>query len=173
MRYLEVRRHSVRVKPGKHLSQAGVVLARRSGEGTGPFDRVVTSDPPRAYETAIAMGYAVDEQMKELASFDDEVDAEISSDPDMQGIARAVRKGKAAARQSKRMAKLWHSIVEGIPDGGRVLVITHGTLLELGAIGCLPDADHAAWGAAFDYCEGVRLSYDGAAFTDLVILRNA
>ena len=28
MRYLEVRRHTMRTRPGKHLSQAGVTLAR-------------------------------------------------------------------------------------------------------------------------------------------------
>ena len=33
MRYLEVRRHTMRTKPGEHLSQAGVDLARRVGEG--------------------------------------------------------------------------------------------------------------------------------------------
>ncbi len=173
MRYLEIRRHSMRVKPGKHLSQAGVMLARRTGEGRGPFDRVVTSDLPRAFETAIAMGFAVDEQMKDLASFDDEVDAEISNPADLQSVVRAVRRGKAAGKLSKRLSKLMHSLAVSIPDGGNALVITHGTLLELCAIGCLPEADHTSWGATFDYCEGVRLSYDGSRFTSATILRNS
>ena len=56
MRYLEHRRHSMRVQPGQHLNQAGVALARRVGETMGPFALVVTSTLPRAYETAIAMG---------------------------------------------------------------------------------------------------------------------
>ncbi len=58
MRVLEVRRHSL-VKDRVHLSQAGVDLARRVGAGTGPFDRVVTSQITRTLETAIAMGFAV------------------------------------------------------------------------------------------------------------------
>src|SRR4051794_10783960 len=53
MRYLEVRRHTMRTKPGEHLSQAGVDLARRVGEGMGHFDRVVSTLAPRAFETAI------------------------------------------------------------------------------------------------------------------------
>lgn len=77
MRVIEHRRHTMRVKPGLHLSQAGVDLARSVGEGLGPFDRVITSSVHRAFETAIAMGFAVDEQLKELGSlpegFEDEV----------------------------------------------------------------------------------------------------
>ncbi|MBZ0278386.1 MAG: hypothetical protein K8I60_19725, partial [Anaerolineae bacterium] len=71
MRYLEMRRHTIRIKPGQHLSQAGVTLARRVGETIGPFDRVITSTIPRAYETAIAMGFAVDEQLDELGTMDE------------------------------------------------------------------------------------------------------
>ena len=43
LRIIEHRRHTLRVKPGQHLSQAGVDLARAVGEGMGPFDLVVTS----------------------------------------------------------------------------------------------------------------------------------
>ncbi|MDQ2741632.1 MAG: hypothetical protein M3Z66_04960, partial [Chloroflexota bacterium] len=59
----------MRVKPGRHLSQAGVDLARRTGNQMGPFDRVITSTVARAYETAIAMGFAVDQQDDRLRSF--------------------------------------------------------------------------------------------------------
>ena len=59
MKYLELRRHSKRVIPGDHLSQAGVNLARRVGEAMGPFGLVITSTLPRAFQTAIAMGFAV------------------------------------------------------------------------------------------------------------------
>ncbi len=62
MRTIETRRHTLRAKPGPHLSQAGVALARRVGQGLGPFDRVVTSSVSRAFETALAMGFALDEQ---------------------------------------------------------------------------------------------------------------
>jgi hypothetical protein len=51
------------------------------------------------------------------------------------------------------------------------LVITHGGIVEIGAVGCLPDADHSAWGPYCDYCEGVRLSLDGERFVEAEILR--
>jgi hypothetical protein len=50
-------------------------------------------------------------------------------------------------------------------------MISHGGIVEAGAIGCLPDAGHTAWGRALDYCEGVRLLHDGARFTGIEIVR--
>ncbi len=71
MKTIEIRRHTYRTKPGQHLSQQGVTLARHVGEGIGPFARVVTSTVPRAFETAIAMGFAVDEQNELMSSYGD------------------------------------------------------------------------------------------------------
>lgn len=61
MRWLEVRRHSLTKKGsargrGSHLSAQGVALARAVGDQLGPIAYVVTSQSPRAIETAIAMG---------------------------------------------------------------------------------------------------------------------
>ena len=61
MKTLEVRRHSARkLSGGSHLSQEGVDYARKLGATLGPYAQVVTSVVPRARETAIAMGFAVD-----------------------------------------------------------------------------------------------------------------
>ena len=172
MRYLEVRRHTMRIKPSKHVCKAGVILARHLGDSMGPFDRVVTSDAPRAYETAIAFGFAVDDLILGLGEFDDSVNEEVGRDAAFGAIARTVRKGGAAARFARRQARLWHSIAHRLPDNGRVLAVSHSGIIELGTIGCLPDADHASWGAALDYCEGVRLSFDGQDFVGVEVLRN-
>ena len=60
MKISDHRRHSMRNIPDQHLNQEGVTLAREVGERSGSFQRVITSTIPRAFETAIAMGYAVD-----------------------------------------------------------------------------------------------------------------
>ena len=65
MRTLEVRRHAHTEKgprrgSGSQLSQVGVSSARRLGEMIGPFEYLL-SDVPRSSETAVAMGFAVDE----------------------------------------------------------------------------------------------------------------
>jgi len=171
MRYLEVRRHTMRVEHGQHLSQAGVSLARRVGNALGPFDRVVTSTVPRAFETAIAMGFAVDEQLDQLSTLEDGVSAEIDWRAGFAVFARVIRQGGATARFAFRQADLWRSIVRALPDSGRALIITHGGIVEAGAVACLPQVDHATWGPSCDYCEGVRLAFDGEQFTAAELLR--
>jgi len=47
-----------------------------------------------------------------------------------------------------------------ISEGRSALVISHGGVLELGVVGCLPDVDFSNWGDAVDYCEGARLYWD-------------
>src|SRR5688572_24465630 len=93
MRVIEHRRHAMRVKPGDHLSQAGVDLARRVGETMGHYDLVVTSPVARAFETAIAMGFAVDEQWPALAPPPQEVQEEADWEKGCAEYARAARRG--------------------------------------------------------------------------------
>jgi hypothetical protein len=97
LRTLEVRRHTMRLIPDHHLTQAGVELARRIGESTGPFQRVITSTLPRAFETALAMGFAVDEQNEVLSQLAPDVEDEIAWN-----VAPASRVPSIAARPALR-----------------------------------------------------------------------
>ncbi len=161
----------MRAKPGQHLTQAGVTLARRVGEGIGPFNRVITSPVPRAFETAIAMGFAVDEQLDALAEMGSAAEAEIRWPAPFAEISAAMRRGGAAAKFGRKLARLLREVALALPDGGAALVISHGGIVEASAVACLPDADHAAWGEHFGYCEGVRLFFDGERFVHGEILR--
>ncbi len=134
MRTLEVRRHTMRTQPGKHLSQAGVELARRCGASMGPFNLVITSKLPRAFETAIAMGFAVDDQIGILASMSDAVSDEFDWTRGFPAASAAVRRGSHAAGYAAKLAGRWHSIVADLPDGSRTLMISHGGIVEAGAI---------------------------------------
>ncbi len=171
MRYLEVRRHTMRVKPGDHLSQAGVTLARQVGNKMGSFALVVTSDIARAFETAIAMGFAVDAQLPGLAQLGTAVEQEVAWDAGFAAFAHAVALGRATADYAQRQADLWRNIISQIPNGFSALAISHGGIIEAGAVACLPTADHASWGGACGYCEGVRLGFDGERFVSVEILR--
>lgn len=171
MRYLEVRRHSKRRNGQARLSQEGVSLARRIGSTLGHFDRVVTSTEPRAYDTAIAMGYAVDMELEQLVPFGNDVCMEVDFDASFVQASLAVKRGKVAAAYAREMAKFWRELALMAHDGGTVLVICHGGVIELGAIGCLPHAEHGRWGAAAGFCEGVRLAFDGERFADVELLR--
>jgi broad specificity phosphatase PhoE len=171
MRELEVRRHTMRIKPGQHLSQAGVDLARRIGATMKPFDRVITSTIPRAYETAVAMGFAADEQYAGLSVLPYGVEDEVAWDAGFAAFAEAVHRGGVTSHFAALLAAYWLRVMRELPDNGRALIITHGGITEAGAVACLPEADHAAWGPHCDYCEGVRLVYDDQRFTGAQILR--
>jgi broad specificity phosphatase PhoE len=171
MKILEIRRHTYRTKPGQHLSQQGVTLARRVGEGFGPFERVITSTVPRAFETAIAMGFAVDEQVELMSSYSDDVESEVPWPQSPAAYASAIRNGGATARYANQLADFYHRLANDLPDGAAALIVNHGGIAEMGAVACLPDVDHAAWGPHFECCEGVRLFWDDGKFVNAEILR--
>ncbi len=164
----------MRAKPGAHLSQAGVDLARRVGDEMGSFDRVVTSTAARAFETAIAMGYAVDEQIHELDPvWPDDVAAEVdplAQWPEFVATARRHPDGAYVAL-SRKLAEVQLAIGESLPENGRALLVSHGALIECATIGCLPDLDYASWGRACGYTEGVRLRWAAGRWLDAEFLR--
>jgi broad specificity phosphatase PhoE len=172
MRYIELRRHTMRVKPGQHLSQAGVDLARRIGNTVGPFSRVITSTIPRAYETAIAMGFAVDEQNEILSLLVDGVEEEVGGwDAGFTAFAQAVQRGGVIADYARQQADFLYTVAHALPDDGAALVISHGGVVESQVVGCLPNADFSVWGRYCDYCEGTRLYFDGEQFLRGEVLR--
>lgn len=171
MKTLEVRRHSIRSKPGDHLNQSGVTLARLCGENLGPFDRVITSTLPRAFETAIAMGFAVDEQNELMSSYGMDVEYEAPWPQTFAAYAETVRRGRAAGRYAYKLGVYYADLVNHLAEGGAALVINHGGVLELGVVASFPDADYEAWGGAVDYCEGTRLSCQDGKFVSAELLR--
>jgi len=168
---IEIRRHSMRSIPGVHLSQAGVTLARRVGEDLGPFDRVITSTLPRAFETAIAMGFAVNEQIELMSSYRDDVEKEVPWPQPFADYAKAVARDGAAAQYARELADYYVGLVNTLAKGRAALVINHGGVVELGVVACFPDADYGSWGGAVSYCEGARLVWEDGKFVDAVILR--
>jgi len=171
MKTIEIRRHSIRSKSSDHLNQPGVSLARLVGQNLGPFDRVLTSTLPRAIETAIAMGFGVDEFNETMSSYDNNVGHEAPWPLSLAGYAQVVSKGGAAAQYANQLVAVYTKLANYLMDGRAALVVNHGGILELGAVACLPNADHFAWGSHFDYCEGIRLHWDKDKFVDGEILR--
>jgi hypothetical protein len=150
-----------------------VTLARLVGQNLGPFDRVVTSTLPRAFETAIAMGFAVDEQNELMSTYAGAVEREAPWPLSLAGYAEAFREGKAAARYANQLRDAYTKLADYLAHGRAALVINHGGVAELGAVACLPDADHSKWGSHFEYCEGIRLFWDHGRFVEGEVLRAA
>jgi broad specificity phosphatase PhoE len=159
MPLIEHRRHSWREPPGAHLTQKGVDLARRVGETMGTFDLVVTSDLPRAYETAIAMGYAVHRQEPRLGD-DGNVGDEVDWTLGCVEFARAFPLGKGVTKACLAQAGLLRAIAASLPPEGRALLVSHGGIIEQGVVGLMPEYSFGSWGPAFERCGGVLLRFE-------------
>jgi broad specificity phosphatase PhoE len=182
MRTIEIRRHAYTKKgegrrKGSHLSPEGVALARKIGGEIGPFDLVLTSPVPRALETAIAMGFAVDDQLEALGDLSPAVLEEIGhherwawQEPFVT-FAHFVRQGGPTARMGERQRDAWVQALESVSSSGRVLIISHGRIIESGLVTCIPDGDFAAWGPSFHHCEGVRMTFAEGLFQGVQLLR--
>ena len=172
MRTLEHRRHSRRDPTGVHLNPAGRALARSIGAGLATFNRVVTSPKPRAIETAEAMGRTVDATLAALAEMPDDVGVPMESvrPRTFSDYAGMVRLSATAAAYASSQAELWRIELERVPDGGTLLMVSHGGMIELGAVAAVPRIA-PSWGAALGYMEGVRLRWDGRRWISGDVLR--
>lgn len=148
------------MKPGDHLSQQGVTLARLVGENLGPFDKVITSTLPRAFETAIAMGFAVDEQLELLNTTGDDVQNEVPWPQPFEVYAKAFTRGGAVAKYGMKLAGFYGGLADFLADGRSALIINHGGVVEIGAVACLAGTGINIQGEAVEPCEGIRLYYD-------------
>jgi broad specificity phosphatase PhoE len=169
-RFVEIRRHSYTEKGeerghGSHISADGVRLARRVGETMGPYATVVASDVPRTTETAIAMGFSVDDVLPfpegvEWEAVIDEIGwhALWEIEEPFAYVARSLPVWPNAATMARYFVDRWLSIAASIGDRESALVVSHGQLMEVALVCCMPDADHRTWGRPFGHCEGVRLS---------------
>lgn len=175
MRWLEVRRHSITKKstiraPGSHLSQEGVALARRVGSSLGLFAYVVTSASPRAIETALAIGYAVDDTVDLPSGYlpgrIDHHDQWHWPEP-YRRYAELVAQLPCLAAVADAHRTLWIRLLAAVPEGAAVLVVCHGGGIEPALVSCLPHADHGSWGPPFGHCDGARLCFDRASFVGI------
>jgi len=167
VKILEIRRHSLRNQPNEHLNQEGVALARVTGQNIGPFDLVITSKFTRALETAVAMGFAVNEQITLISSYGRyDVDKEVPWPQPFSVYAEAMQANGAAAKYARKLAKYYEGMMDRITNGRAALAVHHG-----GVVACLPETDFESWGGPIDYCEGVRLHWEDDKFVRGEVLR--
>ncbi len=159
MKYIEIRRHSVRGR-GAHLNGEGVTLARKvGGETKQCISHVITSPLERAFETAIAMGYAVDEQLEILSPMDETAGSEVYWDSPYHKFVEKMLPGTALEALGTKLKKLMDEIIKTISDDRRALIITHGGIVQVIAAACLAGRDPGRLGEAPSYCEGIELQY--------------
>jgi len=166
MRTLVHLRHGERQPGGPHLTERGARLAKEVGRRLAHFDRVLTSPKPRAVETAEAMGYAVEGSLPALGGLPGELERWVDRayPPRFADYLRFVDEVAEARVQARRLADLAAVELERLGDGGRLLFVSHGGVVELGAVGAL-GAAVAEWGPVLGYLEGVELERDRATWT--------
>ena len=169
-RTLDIRRHSMREKPGAHLNAQGIALAQLVATHTEIFDLVVTSDIPRAIETAEAMGCIVDEKQAGLGYLPSKVFEQINWPSGIADVSEIAALNKHCQTFAQLQSELWLNIASRISPGEKALIITHGAFIELGLIATLPSIDFSKLGDAFGYCEGIRLFFDDVRIS-FVLLR--
>jgi broad specificity phosphatase PhoE len=172
MRSLIHRRHSLREPGEDRLSGAGVALARRVGAASGRFDRVVTSPKVRAVQTALAMGYAVDAQRPELGEPEPSIGRFLdrAAPSTFHEYVRWSTEVAEVGAAGARLAQAWGEELDQVPDGSRLLMISHSGVIELGAAGALPDGADG-WGATLAPLEGVQLDRVGGRWVSGAVLR--
>jgi broad specificity phosphatase PhoE len=168
MRYLEVRRHSFTKKGeqrgrGSHLSPQGVSAARAVGSDVGPFAYVVVSEAPRTLETALAMGFAVDETLPLGSGY---TTPGVAHHDQWRWSMPYVRYGELLQTQRSfaaaiaRELELWRWSVARVGEGEAVLIVSHGGSIEPALVEAVPDGDFPNWGAPFSHLDGVRLGFE-------------
>ena len=170
MKTIEPRRQGKRTKPSPHLNQDGVRISRKVGETAGPFDRVVTSTKRRAIQTAVAMGFAVDETVGVLESIPRALNSIVRHDAGFAALHEAIAKTPEAEKYMIRLRTLFEIELEKIPEGGRLLVVSHGGTVEWSALACLPEKAKAL-GPLIDKSEAVEITWDKGKCTGVKAMR--
>jgi broad specificity phosphatase PhoE len=168
---VELRRHSVRDKPAEGLSPGGRALAWEEGARTGPFDLVISSPMLRAVETATAMGFGrprIDGRWRELGPKTVE---ELGWPASFDHCQEVLEEGRSALHKAVELVDALLEHLEEVPEGGGLLVVTHGGMPELVSVRLLPRADARVWGGALRCMEGVRISIEAGRAKGIEVLR--
>ena len=181
MRSVELRRHAYTKKGegrgrGSHLSQAGVDAARDEGRALHRVRYVAVSDSPRTLETAIAMGFAVDDVVG-IAGSNTTGEVEFHewwSWPDPWAVyAERIAARPKLAEYARAQLDIIRSALDHVGDGEVALLIGHGGWIEPTVVAALGVDRIANWGPSFEHLEGVRLAEEDGVFTVATIHRRA
>ena len=179
MRWVELRRHSYTKKDegrgrGSHLSQEGVDAARGERPRLQRVRYAAVSESPRTLETAIAMGFAVDDVVGIGGS---NVTGEVGfhewwewPNPWEVFAERIATRPKLAAYAEAQL-DIVRRAVDSVGDEEVALLIGHGGWIEPTVIAAVGVDRVEDWGSSFHHLEGVRLSEDGGVFAVAAVHR--
>jgi broad specificity phosphatase PhoE len=179
VRTLHVVRHALTSKGSErrrasHLSVEGVRQARAMGASLPQMCYVVVGDQARHLETAIAMGYAVDEQVSWPSGY---VEGEVAHhdqwkwDQPFARYTELLSNGGRLREVAEEHLGHWRRILTHVPEDGSGLIVSSGGSIEPVLVAAFPHRDHAGWGAALYHLESAVITADRAMFSAIRFLR--
>jgi broad specificity phosphatase PhoE len=180
MRELVVIRHSFTKKGpergrGSHLSRDGVRAARLVGDRLGAFDRAWVSPAPRALETAVAMGAAVDEVVEFACGY---VPGEFEHHDQWtwprpyERFQELLAAGGRLASLANADRDLWLRLAGQLDHGRRGLIVSHGGSIEPVLVAAFPGANVSSWGGPFAHLDAAVLTISDSGFESVTFVRS-
>lgn len=158
MKSIYVLRHSARDPGETHLNAAGVRLARDIGAQLGPMSFVFTSPAQRCIETVVALGFAVQEEVDELAlPDDDELMSELDRVHDFAVAFHLVHNGSHVPAFARRLRGFAEQAAARLLDHQDALLVTHGGIVEVVTVALAGESAAERLGSGIGFCDGVRL----------------
>lgn len=171
MKIIEYHRHSI-PGDGVHLIQAGVDLARKTGNSMTSFNYVITSPKERAFEIAIAMGYAVNDINEGSSTYGEDLEGEFDYDTLIfPKIKKLLSRQSHTLEFAKKQVNFLLTLAQTINDGEKLLLISHGGVIDIPLVFMFLNEDLTTWGGLFECCEGYRITIEENQFINYEILR--
>jgi len=168
---LEHRRHSIRIGDHTHISNEGLTLARKVGEDMSEFDLVISSKSTRAIETAIGMGYSVNDTIDfKLAAQNLKFPIKYLPEGSIYQIYQEEFKlNESIGEFGNNLKSL---ILDKLKSSNakRVLLITHGGVIESSTVAFFPQFDYSHWNTGAVHCGGVKFEFDNDSFKNLELI---
>lgn len=179
MKTLEVRRHSLTKKGpsrerGSLLSADGVRAARAIGETLPDFGYVLTGPDRRHTETAVAMGYAVDEMVEWPSGYVEGVVDHHDQwrwDQPFVRYRELLQTSSALRDVAETHLGHWRRALDQIREGEGVLVVSSGGSIEPVLVAAFASDEVVGWGSALHQLDGATLTFEGWACIDVKIRR--
>jgi broad specificity phosphatase PhoE len=174
MPILDIRRHAERQNLADNqsaLSVAGREMCERLAKSAPKYALVVSSPLPRAKETAQRIAARYDGIEPGLLPDLGGRAANVPRDAALEDWARLLDEEPDARRFAEEQLPVWARIAARAGDKDLVLAVSHGGIIELPAIVLARRLGASLGNAAFNYCEGVHVTYAKAAPVKIEVLR--